>query len=165
MPERVHIALGSNMGHREAMIAEATLRIDNLPETDVTKISSLYETNPVGKVDQPLFLNAVAEAWTDLSPERLLEGLLAIETTMGRVRTEPDGPRVIDLDLLLVGDQICQTETLTLPHPRMAERHFVLVPLTEISPGLQHPQTSQPWTEILETLPATDWGHLMESED
>lgn len=153
------------MGHRESMIAEATLRIDNLPETDVTKISSLYETKPVGKIDQPLFLNAVAEAWTDLSPERLLEGLLGIETTMGRVRTEPDGPRVIDLDLLLVGAQTRQTETLTLPHPRMAERQFVLVPLTEISPDLEHPETGQPWSEILEALPAVDWGHLLEPEE
>ncbi|MBN1476157.1 2-amino-4-hydroxy-6-hydroxymethyldihydropteridine diphosphokinase [Candidatus Sumerlaeota bacterium] len=165
MPERAHIALGSNMGHREAMIAEATMRIDNLPETDVTKISSLYETRPVGKVDQPLFLNAVAEAWTDLSPERLLGELLAIETVMGRARTEPNGPRLIDLDLLLVGDQTCQTEALILPHPRMAERHFVLVPLTEISPDLQHPQTGQPWTEILEALPATDWGQVVDPDE
>ena len=165
MPERAHIALGSNMGHREAMLAEATMRIDNLPDTDVTKISSLYETEPVGGVDQPMFLNAVAEAWTDLPPERLLAELLAIETAMGRVRTEPNGPRQIDLDLLVVGDETRETETLTLPHPRMSERHFVLVPLTEISPDLEHPQTGQPWIEILRALPAAEWGHVWDPDE
>ncbi len=161
MPERAHIGLGANLGDRETHIAEAVMRVDAVAETAVAIVSSLCETTPVGKTDQPDFINAVIEAQTDLAPDALLDHLLAIETTMGRVRDETNGPRVIDLDLLLHGDCVITTERLTLPHPRMAERHFVLVPLVEIAPDLRDPTSGRPWREILDQLPPTDWGRVV----
>ena len=156
-----HIALGSNLGARETNIAEAVRKVDALPSTRVTAVSSLYETAPVGKTDQPLFVNAVLAAETELTPESLLRELLRIEAAMGRVRGEPLGPRVIDLDLLIQGEAVSETAELTLPHPRMKERHFVLVPLVEIAPEARDPLTAQPLHEILAALPAVDWGRLV----
>lgn len=165
MPEQVFIALGSNLGDRVGNVAEATLRIDNLPATRVLAVSSLYETSPVGKTDQPRFINAVLAAVTDLAPRDLLAHLLAIETLMGRTRGERWGPRLIDLDLLLHGDVILDEPGLTLPHPRMAERPFVLVPLTEIAPLARDPLTNRLWRDTLAALPAGDWGHRLTDDD
>jgi 2-amino-4-hydroxy-6-hydroxymethyldihydropteridine diphosphokinase len=165
MPDVAHIALGSNLGHREGNIAEAALRIDNLPETRVDVLSSLYETAPVGKTDQPRFVNAVLQAETGLSPRELLRMLLGVEREMGRERLEPWGPRLIDLDLLLLGDHVIESEEITLPHPLMGKRHFVLFPLVEIAPGVRDPVSGRAWSDVMETLPDVDWGRRMEVDD
>ncbi len=112
----------------------------------VFAVSSLYETAPVGVTDQPNFLNAVAEVSTTLTPTELLETLLVLEKNRGRVRTLRWGPRVIDIDILAYGDVRMDTAALTLPHPRLEERAFALVPLAEIAPGLTLPD----WTETVE---------------
>lgn len=131
------VGLGSNVGDRVEHVATAIWVLDELPGTDVVDTSAFYETAPWGGVDQRPFVNAVVRLRTDLSPEELLDELLATEEALGRDRaTEVRwGPRVIDLDLLLHGDTEVAGERLTVPHPRLAERAFVLVPLMEVFPG------------------------------
>ena len=150
------IALGSNLdslaGDRAANLR---LALDHLAKLGkVTAVSSFYDTAPVGYLDQPRFLNGAALLETELAPLDLLEGLLAIEKTMGRDRsaTVAKGPRVIDLDLLLFGQTMMQTETLTLPHPAMWERRFVLDPLAEIAPDMVDPVTGRTVDEMLRVL-------------
>jgi 2-amino-4-hydroxy-6-hydroxymethyldihydropteridine diphosphokinase len=140
---RVWIGLGSNLGEREAMIRLALDDLARLPETSLVRASSLYDTEPVGEVDQPNFLNAVAELETELSPRRLLWNLLLIEKRLGRARTKRWGPRTIDLDLLLHGDLVVDEPDLQVPHPEMLRRSFVLVPLVELDPMLVHPVTGE----------------------
>ncbi len=135
-----HVALGSNLGEREGHIGDALLALDRVPGTRVARRSSLYETAPVGgPAGQDAYLNAVAELETSLTPEQLLEQLQGIENAGGRVRAEHHGPRTIDLDLLLFGGRVISTPELTVPHPRLHERLFVLEPLAELVPGLIHP--------------------------
>jgi 2-amino-4-hydroxy-6-hydroxymethyldihydropteridine diphosphokinase len=136
------LALGSNQGDRASLLAQALGRLDRVPGIQVVAVSSLYATAPVGREDQPEFLNAVAQVRTGLSPRELLAACLRIEAELGRIRTERWGPRTIDLDLLLHGDTQLAEAALTLPHPRMSERAFVLVPLAEIAPGLRLAGTS-----------------------
>ena len=137
MPIIAYIGLGSNMGDREAHIRTA---VDLLAEAGrVVSVSSLYETEPVGYGDQEDFLNAVAQVETALSAEDLLALCGSIENRLGRLRTIAWGPRTIDLDILLYGDAVLNTPSLTVPHPRMAERKFVLAPLAEIAPEVVHP--------------------------
>jgi 2-amino-4-hydroxy-6-hydroxymethyldihydropteridine diphosphokinase len=131
-----YLGLGSNTGDRRAHLAQALDRLNATPGVRVTAVSSLYETVPVGLTAQPDFLNAVAEVCTELPAEALLDAALAVEAALGRVRTVRWGPRPIDLDVLLVGGLRVAGGRLTLPHPRMTERAFVLVPLAEIAPGL-----------------------------
>ena len=135
--ERVFVALGSNLGDRAGHIEQALCELDALRDVQVVARSGLYETEPVGgPPNQPLYLNAAAELRTRLEPQRLLAELLAIERVHGRLRRERFGPRTLDLDLLLYGFRSIRTERLTVPHPRMWERAFVLVPLGEIcDPG------------------------------
>lgn len=128
----VYISLGSNMGNGEKNIAKALKCIENLPSTTVLEVSSLYLTEPISKISQPHFLNCCAKLYSTLSPHDLLRGVLKIELELGRVRKEIDGPRTIDIDLLLYDDLKLDTVDLILPHPRMLERDFVLVPLSEI---------------------------------
>jgi 2-amino-4-hydroxy-6-hydroxymethyldihydropteridine diphosphokinase len=135
------IALGSNLGEREAMIRQALEALAALPETELLRASSLYDTEPVGDVDQPNFLNAVAQVDTDLSARQLLWNLLLIEKRLGRERTRRWGPRTIDLDLLLFGNEVIEEDDLRVPHPEMIRRAFVLVPLVELDPTLVHPGT------------------------
>ena len=134
--ERVFIALGSNLGDREANLTRALEQIAALPETYVIRISQYVKTEPWGEVNQPWFLNAVAEVRTSLQPEALLTELKRIETDLGRVPSYRWGPRLLDLDLLLYGQRRLRTERLTLPHPGMLERAFVYEPLAEIAPDV-----------------------------
>ena len=136
----VFIALGANVGDREANILAARRGLE-ARGFRITALSSLYLTEPVDAPPQEWFLNAVAGGETALSPEALLQACLDAERALGRVRDVPRGPRTIDLDLLLYGDEVRATPGLTLPHPRMHERRFVLVPLVEIDPLLVHPAT------------------------
>lgn len=133
------IGLGSNLNNPYTQIEQAVLNLSKLPGTNIIAISSLYNTKPVGYLDQPDFVNAVVKVSTILSPEDLLNMLLKIEKKQGRVRDKKIrfGPRTLDLDLLLYGEQIINKKNLIVPHPRMLERNFVLQPLTEIEPNWQ----------------------------
>ncbi|RIN77706.1 2-amino-4-hydroxy-6-hydroxymethyldihydropteridine diphosphokinase [Staphylococcus simulans] len=137
----VFLGLGSNVGDRENQLKEAIRLLDEQPGIKVVKVSSFYETEPVGYVDQPDFLNLCVEIQTELSPKAVLESGLAIEQQLHRVRKERWGPRTLDIDILLYGDQIIEEEDLTIPHPRMTERAFVLIPLQEIAPNKVEPRT------------------------
>lgn len=126
------LGMGSNLGNREQNIVTALQRLAEKPEIVVKKVSSLYETEPVGVKEQPGFLNAVADIDTALSPLALLEACLDIEQCMGRVRTIRWGPRIIDIDILLYKNVSIKSKELCIPHPRMLERNFVLIPLREV---------------------------------
>ena len=134
----VYIALGTNVGEREANLLQA-LRL--LPESGVhiRRVSSIYETEPVDYLDQEWFLNAVLEVQTELDALDLLNALRVIEARMGSKKAFAKGPRKIDLDILLYGNETIDTPELQVPHPRMLERKFVLIPLAEIAPNLRHP--------------------------
>jgi 2-amino-4-hydroxy-6-hydroxymethyldihydropteridine diphosphokinase len=152
--DRAAIALGSNLdsrfGDREANLHEAVRRLASLGE--VKAVSAFYDTEPVGYLDQPRFLNGAAVLETRLEPLALLRGLLEIEHAMGRERLIDKGPRVIDLDLLLYGSRILQTPELTLPHPEIQARRFVLEPLAEIAGEWIHPVLKVKVSELLVRL-------------
>ncbi len=130
------LGLGSNVGDREGNIRAAVAKLAAWPGLAVTRVSSLYETAPVGYTDQPDFLNAVACVETSLSPQELLTACLAVEKDLGRERKVRWGPRTIDIDVLLYDEVTLATPELTLPHPRLHERAFVLVPLAELAPDM-----------------------------
>lgn len=134
-----YIALGANLGNPAATVRAAFAALANLPESRVVRTSSLYRTAPVGITEQPEFVNAVAELATTLAPEALLNALLEVEQRFGRVRAEKNGPRTLDLDVLLYDQRLVDLPHLTLPHPRLHLRAFVLYPLAEIAPGLRLP--------------------------
>ena len=138
-----YLGLGSNLGNCETNLNQALRELGRLPTIMVGKVSSFYCTAPVGKTDQPNFLNAAAQVTTSLSPEALLARILQLELQMGRVRTERWGPRVIDIDILAFGDRVVQMSGLTVPHPRLRERGFALAPLAEIAPNLVLPGDTQ----------------------
>ena len=146
--QEAYVALGANLGDRERSLREAVDRLGRIPGIVVRRLSPVYETDPVGYTDQPAFLNMAAAIGTELEPLDLLRALLAIEREMGRVRKVRWGPRTIDLDLLLYGGVTMNTDELTLPHPRMGERAFVLVPLRDIWEG-----PSFPWESGLRAHP------------
>lgn len=127
-----YVGLGSNMGDRSVLLLDAVRRLAGCEETRVTDVSPLYETDPVGVVDQPLFLNMVCRLETALAPEALLQKTLAIELELGRERTQRWGPRTIDIDILLYDNRTIHSPDLTVPHPRLMERAFVLVPLRDV---------------------------------
>lgn len=134
-PSEAYIALGANLGNREGSLREALHLLDSHEAISVLRTSRVYETEPVGYLDQPQFLNMAAALRTSLEPEQLLHAMLEIEARLGRVRDIRYGPRTVDLDLLWVEGQELDTPDLTLPHPRMLERAFVLFPLSDILPG------------------------------
>jgi len=134
----VYIALGTNVGDREHNLRKA-VRLLAQAGLCIARISSIYETEPVDYVDQPWFLNAVVEARTDFPARDLLHQLRGIESAMGSKKAFAKGPRLMDLDILLYGDDTITTPELQVPHPRMLQRRFVLVPLAEIAPNLRHP--------------------------
>ena len=156
MKQLAAIALGSNLesawGDRAATLDEAVRRVGLLGH--VARVSTFYETAPVGYLDQPEFLNGALLLDTELTPQILLHALLEIEKAMGRDRSNAvaKGPRVIDLDLILFGDVVLHTVELTLPHPAMTERRFVLEPLAEIAPDMRHPVSAMIMAELLARL-------------
>jgi 2-amino-4-hydroxy-6-hydroxymethyldihydropteridine diphosphokinase len=137
-PERVFIGLGANLGHAARTLQRAAEQIGRLPTTRLVKLSSFYVTAPVDAAG-PDYTNAVAEITTELQPAALLHALLGIEAEHGRQRPHRHAPRTLDLDLLLYGQRISEDPALTLPHPRMHERAFVLRPLLDLAPTLVHP--------------------------
>lgn len=148
-----YIALGSNLGDRELNLLRAVAEVGRVPESRVTALSSFYETSPVGNVNQDSFYNAVLRLTTRLDARSLLTLLLRIEDEgFKRIRTVHQGPRRMDLDLLLYGNEIISEDNLIVPHPRLTERRFVLQPLCEIAPDLMHPLTGAKMREILAML-------------
>lgn len=151
MKKIVYLSLGSNLGDRQANLRNAIGRLLELG--NVVEVSSYYETEPVGFTDQPWFLNCAVAVQTELIPREFLAGIQAIEKSMGRQRTQPKGPRTIDIDILLFGAQTINTPTLTVPHPSMAERRFVLEPLAEIAPEVMHPKLRKTLRTLRDALP------------
>ena len=148
----IYFSIGSNVGDRALNISRA---IDSLPVhgVHVVQQSSPYETEPVELRDQEWFLNGVVEVETKLTPQRLMQALLDIERSMGRLRLTPKGPRIIDMDILLFGSTIVHEPGLEIPHPRMTERRFVLVPFAEIAAGAIHPVLKKTIAELLDETP------------
>jgi 2-amino-4-hydroxy-6-hydroxymethyldihydropteridine diphosphokinase len=148
-----YIALGSNIGDRELNLLRGIAEVGGLPDSRVTALSSFYETSPVGTVTQDAFYNAVLRLSTRLDARSLLAHLLRIEDDVfGRIRTMHQGPRKMDLDLLLYGNRTMNEENLVIPHPRLAERRFVLQPLCEIAPDLMHPLSGKTIRELFAAL-------------
>ncbi|MEC5397263.1 2-amino-4-hydroxy-6-hydroxymethyldihydropteridine diphosphokinase [Uliginosibacterium sp. H1] len=136
---RAYIGLGANLGDARRALLDAAAELNHLPETEVVAVSSLYRTAPVGYAHQPDFINGVAAVDTQLGPRALLDALLQLEQDWGRERSFRNAPRTLDLDVLLYGDQTVDEAGLHVPHPRLHERAFVLVPLAEIAPHLVLP--------------------------
>ncbi len=146
--ETVYLLLGSNLGDRQANLRMCLQRLNRMGK--ITAVSSVYETKAWGKHDQPDFLNQTVAIQTPESPEELLATILAIEIDLGRVRQEKWGSRIIDIDILLFGNRIIDTEKLKVPHPNLPERRFALTPLTEIAPDIIHPVLNKTVKSLLE---------------
>jgi 2-amino-4-hydroxy-6-hydroxymethyldihydropteridine diphosphokinase len=146
--KNVFLSLGSNIGDREAQLREATERLETTG-VRIVRTSSVYETEPRDLREQPWFLNLVLEVETSLFPVQLLATILEIEESMGRKRDVPKGPRSIDIDILLYGESVVETDDLQIPHPRLAQRRFVLEPLVELAPDLRHPQSNRTMRDLM----------------
>jgi 2-amino-4-hydroxy-6-hydroxymethyldihydropteridine diphosphokinase len=147
----VYLSLGSNVGDREAQLRDALIRLVAVGR--VVAVSSFYETEPVEFTEQPWFLNCAAKLETGKTPRQLMAAILDIETAMGRKRVQNKGPRSIDIDILLFDNVIVNSEELTIPHPAMQQRRFVLEPLAEIATDLLHPVFKQTIRELRDALP------------
>jgi 2-amino-4-hydroxy-6-hydroxymethyldihydropteridine diphosphokinase len=171
MPHRAFIGIGTNLGDRLANYHEALERIGKLRQTRIVRQSSIYETEPVGEVIGP-FLNGAVEVETEFTAEALMHQLLSIERVMGRKRVRmPKGaarakykPRIIDLDLLFFNNELIDAPKLTVPHPRLQERRFVLVPMSELAPALIHPRLNASISELLAGLKSTQRVVLMRAD-
>jgi 2-amino-4-hydroxy-6-hydroxymethyldihydropteridine diphosphokinase len=152
MSNTAYLSLGSNLGDRAANLRHAIRRLETLGS--ILAISSFYETEPVDvEQPQPWFVNCAAELETELSPQQLLAATLALEQSMGRKRREKKGPRIIDIDIVLFDGLIVNTPELTIPHPAMHHRRFVLAPLAEIAPNALHPEIKRTVHDLLSELP------------
>jgi 2-amino-4-hydroxy-6-hydroxymethyldihydropteridine diphosphokinase len=164
----IYLSLGSNLGDRAANLERA---IEALPEigAPVLRRSSIYETEPVDFLAQPWFLNCVVEAETSLAPRQLLEALQEIERKLGSRKPVPRGPRIIDLDILFYDAKVIHESGIEIPHPRLAERRFVLVPLVELAPEFSHPAVHKTAAELLGATPdrseVTIWQPLHGAAD
>jgi 2-amino-4-hydroxy-6-hydroxymethyldihydropteridine diphosphokinase len=152
--QAIYLALGSNIGDRPKNLHSAIEHL-NKEAVHVRRSSSIYETEPVDYLDQPWFLNEVVEVESQLQPLQLLQRLRSIENVMGSTKLVPKGPRLLDLDILLYGQQTIDTPELQIPHPRMHLRRFVLVPLVEIAPELHHPNWAGTTAQLLAACPDT----------
>jgi 2-amino-4-hydroxy-6-hydroxymethyldihydropteridine diphosphokinase len=150
--KKVYLSLGSNVGAREANLKAAVQGLE-AARVNVLRASPVYETEPMENTKQAWFLNLVIEGETKLMPLQLLERTLRIERDLGRVRRIPKGPRIIDIDILLFGHTVMNSKELEIPHPRMTERRFVLVPLADLDPGIRHPLTGKTVLEMLDAAP------------
>ena len=153
---RVYLSLGSNMGNRQDYLQKAVEALNDLPETEVKVVSSYYETAAWGLTEQADFLNLALLLETQLPAETLLRSCQQIEKDLDRVRHEHWGPRTVDIDILLYGQEIWETEHLKVPHPYMGQRAFVLVPLIEIADDLVDPKTGQAYKKYLSQLNTSD---------
>lgn len=151
---KFYLSIGANLGDRMATLRQAVRLLADTPGVTVTAVSPFYETPPWGKTDQPAFINGAVAVETEGSGQELLDACLAIERRLGRVRHEKWGARTIDIDLVYSPDEACQTETLTLPHPYVTQRAFVLVPLRDLAPDLI--LCGRPIGDWLDRLPDTD---------
>ena len=152
MHKIVYLSLGSNVGDREANLRAAVGKLKEVGK--VVAVSSSYETEPVEVTAQPWFLNCAVKFDTEKMPRQLISAILAIEQSMGRQRKQPKGPRTIDIDILFFGSSIIDIPSLTVPHPHLHERRFVLEPLAEIAPDVRHPIFKRTIRELRERLPA-----------
>lgn len=148
--EKIYLALGTNLGSRSLNLVRACAALKKF--VTVSRVSHIYETPPWGITDQPAFLNQVLEVTSDLPPQELLTTIKQIEVDLGRVPSERYGPRLIDIDILLYGSRVVNSESLVIPHPRMVERAFVLVPLNELIPDMVLPGEVQPISMLLAGL-------------
>jgi 2-amino-4-hydroxy-6-hydroxymethyldihydropteridine diphosphokinase len=160
---RVYLSLGSNLGDREAHLRDAIARLQ--AEGRVVSISSFYETEPVEFADQAWFLNCAVALESTQTPEHVMAALLNIEHEMGRQRIQKKGPRIIDVDILLFSDRIIDTKELTVPHPAMHQRRFVLQPLAEIAPATRHPLLKKTIRQLLDALPTGQTVRLFSDND
>ena len=151
MKKIVYLSLGSNVGDRQGNIEAAIARLRELGE--IRAVSSFYETEPVEFAAQPWFLNCAVALETEMMPRRLLRRILVVEQAMGRHRVQPKGPRTIDIDILLFGNSVVDTRELTIPHPALHERRFVLEPLSEIAGDVRHPVFKRTMRELRDVLP------------
>lgn len=151
MHKVVYLSLGSNVGDREANLRDAIAKLSELGE--VTAVSSFYETEPVQTSAQPWFLNCVVKFDTEKMPRQLIAAILSMEQSMGRQRRKEKAPRTIDIDILLFGTSIIELPALTVPHPRMHQRRFVLEPMAEIAPEARHPVFKRTIRELRDALP------------
>jgi 2-amino-4-hydroxy-6-hydroxymethyldihydropteridine diphosphokinase len=149
-----YLCLGSNLGVREKNLTQALQLLSQ--KVNLEKVSSIYETEPVGYKEQPLFLNLVCRITTDLNPGELLHLAKTIENKMGRIPNFRNSPRPIDIDILFYNDKIIRTQNLTIPHPRLADRAFVLIPLAELAPDLIHPELGKSIAELADSLKGCD---------